>query len=631
MPPKSKQKSSLGRAMINDRLKAKKSQGNHRAHVTDFVQSENTISGKLKSVIERNALDDYLVTGLATHEDFSVLRQHQLTNIGINRIVKGSARFNTDRSGRSYNVDVPIPRRPILFVGPNASKEEINAEKLDETEKNAFLQWRKAVASLEEEKDFVLTPFERNLEFWRQLWRVIEKADVVAQVLDARNPLFFRCRDLERYVGEVDPVKKSVVIINKSDFLTRQERESWVRYFQKQNVDVLFFSAIRELHRLGQFVPAEGDNTATRENQIGFGNLDFEQQQGDMADVLDCSQLLAKLIETSGKSVPTLGMVGFPNVGKSSLINALCGEKKVSVSRQPGKTKHFQTLPMDECILCDCPGLVFPSVVAARSHLVINGVMPIDHYKGDICEPAQLICDRATISLPHHFGVEPAHTSWLARPSHANPGGILDARGFLTDVAMKRKYIAAGRGGVADLFRTTKMLLKDYCSGKLLHCEAPPLEDNDKNIVIPVDQVRKEFVGRFLPGGMPMQPGDDLPLPDHVLMGPSNHGGVIKLPDYVAQDGGSDFGSYGGRRVRRSDLDEDEDGSSESESSSEDELLPVVGGPTRNVGGGDLFSNLMNRVHTVEEQLKREEEIEKVRRHAQRREDGLPSESEESD
>lgn len=37
------------------------------------------------------------------------------------------------------------------------------------------------------------TPFEKNLNVWRQLWRVIERSDVVVQIVDARNPLVFRC------------------------------------------------------------------------------------------------------------------------------------------------------------------------------------------------------------------------------------------------------------------------------------------------------------------------------------------------------------------------------------------------------------------------------------------------------
>ena len=44
----------------------------------------------------------------------------------------------------------------------------------------------------------VLTPFERNLELWRQLWRVLERSQVLVQILDARNPLLFRSLDLEK-------------------------------------------------------------------------------------------------------------------------------------------------------------------------------------------------------------------------------------------------------------------------------------------------------------------------------------------------------------------------------------------------------------------------------------------------
>ncbi len=56
-------------------------------------------------------------------------------------------------------------------------------------------------------------------------------------------------------------------------------------------------------------------------------------------------------------------MVGYPNVGKSSVINSVFGVKKVAVASMPGKTKHFQTLPLtNQVTLCDCPGLVFPRI-----------------------------------------------------------------------------------------------------------------------------------------------------------------------------------------------------------------------------------------------------------------------------
>jgi hypothetical protein len=56
-----------------------------------------------------------------------------------------------------------------------------------------------------------------------------------------------------------------------------------------------------------------------------------------------------------------VGLVGEPNVGKSSTLNALLGSHRVAVSSHPGRTKHYQTHYVSRrLVLCDCPGLVFP-------------------------------------------------------------------------------------------------------------------------------------------------------------------------------------------------------------------------------------------------------------------------------
>lgn len=69
-----------------------------------------------------------------------------------------------------------------------------------------------------------------------------------------------------------------------------------------------------------------------------------------------------------------VGLVGYPNVGKSSTINALFGSKKTAVAATPGKTKHFQTLNITERLtLCDCPGLVLPRSASSKGELVAAG------------------------------------------------------------------------------------------------------------------------------------------------------------------------------------------------------------------------------------------------------------------
>mmetsp|Transcript_4268 Transcript_4268/g.4053 ORF Transcript_4268/g.4053 Transcript_4268/m.4053 type:complete len:125 (+) Transcript_4268:876-1250(+) len=90
-----------------------------------------------------------------------------------------------------------------------------------------------------------------------------------------------------------------------------------------------------------------------------------------------------------------VGMVGYPNVGKSSVINVLCGKKRVGVASMPGKTKHFQTINLDvgRICLCDCPGLVFPSFANSKAEMVCCGVLPIDKIK-DYISPISLIVNR---------------------------------------------------------------------------------------------------------------------------------------------------------------------------------------------------------------------------------------------
>lgn len=87
---------------------------------------------------------------------------------------------------------------------------------------------------LQDNDKFLLTPFERNIEVWRQLWRVLERSHLVVQIVDARNPLRFLCEDLDAYVSDVEGTegeagtgkgkRRSMLLINKADLLTSQQR-----------------------------------------------------------------------------------------------------------------------------------------------------------------------------------------------------------------------------------------------------------------------------------------------------------------------------------------------------------------------------------------------------------------------
>lgn len=345
--------------------------------------------------------------------------------------------------------------------------------------------------------DAVMTPFERNLDFWRQLWRVVERSDIVVQILDARDPLFFRSPDLEASVQSLG--KKAMLVLNKADFLTAAQRAHWTEYFGEKGVDMVFFSALAELQKKELIELEEGDDT------VAHGEL------GGASDVLDCEALLARL---EGLRNPdertTVGMVGYPNVGKSSLINALMGTTKVSVSRQPGKTKHFQTIEVPErhLRLCDCPGLVFPSIVATKAHLLIRGVQPIDVSR-DHLAPCELIVEK--------MGVERVLRLYkcaaFAAPFRHESGG----RCVLSAFAKSRGHLLKLQQ--PDVMWAARRMLKDYTTGALLFVELPQgvepepteeLEEVDVEELAEADMRAGERAGRReLPGRAGLFSGDE--------------------------------------------------------------------------------------------------------------------------
>jgi len=139
-----------------------------------------------------------------------------------------------------------VPRRPPWT-------KSLTPAQLDRQERDAFLDWRRSLAVLSEQENLLLTPFERNIEVWRQLWRVLERSHLVVQIVDARNPLRFRCEDLERCIREIEGPegekgsgpgrRKPLLLVNKADLLTREQRRLWATYFEKEGIDFAFYSA----------------------------------------------------------------------------------------------------------------------------------------------------------------------------------------------------------------------------------------------------------------------------------------------------------------------------------------------------------------------------------------------------
>lgn len=156
----------------------------------------------------------------------------------------------------------------------------------------------------------------------------------------------------------------------------------------------------------------------------------------------------------------TVGCVGFPNVGKSSVLNALMGRKVVSVSKTPGHTKHFQTIFLTNNVrLCDCPGLVFPSF-EPRPLQVLLGSFPIAQLRVPNAS-VKYLAER--INLPGLLDVQ--HPAGRNQPWSA--ADVCEAWAY------KRGFLTA-KAGRPDVSRAANSILRMALEGQISLALLPP-------------------------------------------------------------------------------------------------------------------------------------------------------------
>jgi len=163
-----------------------------------------------------------------------------------------------------------------------------------------------------------------------------------------------------------------------------------------------------------------------------------------------------------------VGLVGYPNVGKSSTINALFGSKKTAVAATPGKTKHFQTLNVSDTLcLCDCPGLVMPQFAHSKAEMVAAGVIPIDRLT-DVRAPVSTVAERVSRGqFEKVYGLRLPQVKVGEDPDRPPTSAEV-----LRALAVSRGWI--GASGLPDETRAGRKLLKDFVDGKILACKPPP-------------------------------------------------------------------------------------------------------------------------------------------------------------
>ncbi|KAJ3053978.1 hypothetical protein HK097_002948, partial [Rhizophlyctis rosea] len=524
--PVSKKKTGLGKSLMRSRF-ATATHTNPDGSIRHTTELDDAAASwmRMQSVTQENDLDAFLSTAELAGTEFTAERMNitVIQTPATNPFLLTPEKEKETLAEHEQNKDkLTIPRRPHWDT-------TTTPEELQRRERDSFLDWRRGLALLEEEKGLLLTPYERNLEVWRQLWRVIERSDLVVQIVDGRNPLLFRSTDLEIYVKEVDERKKNLLLVNKADMLSLEQRTQWADWFDSQGIRYTFFSAAlakekfekeeeerkleelkkemegERLNKAGQAVHPSQDDDDEQDDEGEEGDDENEPVEGEVAPSSDeeedpSSSLAVDRDSTSTKPIPsrvriigadelitllskecpsalrtdsqkvTIGFVGYPNVGKSSTLNALAKSHLVTVSSTPGKTKHFQTIHLsDSIILCDCPGLVFPSFATTKAEMVVNGVLPIDQLR-EFTGPSELVAKRVPKGiLEGTYGIKVRTRDGDGRDVERVPRG----EEVLQAYAIARGFTKSSQGN-PDEARAARYILKDYVNGKLLYAHPPP-------------------------------------------------------------------------------------------------------------------------------------------------------------
>ncbi|KAI0327889.1 P-loop containing nucleoside triphosphate hydrolase protein [Cubamyces sp. BRFM 1775] len=267
----------------------------------------------------------------------------------------------------------------------------------------------------------------------RALHKVIDESDIVILVLDARDPEGCRSRLVEEEVRRRESEgKKLVFVLNKIDLVPRDNAQAWLRYLRHTTPTLPFKSA------------------------------SANQRSNLSSSTAPALLRLLKAYKPSAQSI-TVGVVGYPNVGKSSLINSLKRSKACAVAAQPGHTKELQTVQLERGLrVIDSPGVVFDDddfddgKGSRKTNVLLRNVVKVE----DIDDPVKIVeeilgrTDPAVVKKL--YNVED-YTSPLE---------------FLTMVALTTGRLL--KGGTPDILAAARQVLTDWNHQKIPYFSVPP-------------------------------------------------------------------------------------------------------------------------------------------------------------
>ncbi|KAG6380703.1 NGP1NT-domain-containing protein [Boletus reticuloceps] len=271
-----------------------------------------------------------------------------------------------------------------------------------------------------------------------ELYKVIDSSDVILHVLDARDPLGTMCESVLEYLKKEKAHKQVVLVINKCDLVPNWVTARYIQHLTPRYPTIAFH--------------------ASPNHSFGKGSL---------------IQLLRQFSQLhSDKRQISVGFVGYPNVGKSSVINTIKSGKVCRVAPIPGETKVWQYITLTRRIyLIDCPGIVPTSAHDSQTSTVLKGVVRVEA----LPTPSEHIPALMERVKPLYL----SRTYDIPLPDPDDPMRVWDPEQFLNTLAkMKGRLL---KGGEPDVDGVAKIILTDWVRGRIPFFVPPPERPEELN------------------------------------------------------------------------------------------------------------------------------------------------------